>query len=242
MIARMVADHGIDRRRIFVTGLSAGGAMTSVMLATYPEVFAAGAVIAGLPFGVAGNVREALRGMMQSAPRAGRRNSAISVRNASKHKGPWPKVSVWHGSADRTVNPGNADEIVKQWLDVHQFAAGADVGRRWSTAIRARSGGTRMARPSSNPTPSPTWRTARRSASPTTTSAIGTEGAFLIEAGISSSYHIANFFGLTQRVPSQPKPGFPERQTDPAGFAGGSTRAGSRKGAVAADDARAAAP
>ena len=41
------------------------------------------------------------------------------MRKASKHKGPWPKVSVWHGSADRTVNPGNANEIVKQWLDVH---------------------------------------------------------------------------------------------------------------------------
>ena len=43
--------------------------MTSVMLATYPEVFAAGAIIAGLPFGVASNVREALNGMMQSPPR-----------------------------------------------------------------------------------------------------------------------------------------------------------------------------
>ena len=54
MIARMVASTRIDKHRIFITGLSAGGAMTSVMLATYPEVFAAGAIIAGLPFGVAG--------------------------------------------------------------------------------------------------------------------------------------------------------------------------------------------
>ncbi len=74
MIARMAADHGIDTRRIFVTGLSAGGAMTSVMLATYPEVFAAGAVIAGLPYGVASNVREALNGMMQSPTRSCRRS------------------------------------------------------------------------------------------------------------------------------------------------------------------------
>ena len=51
------------------------------------------------------------------------------VRNASNHKGPWPKLSVWHGSADRTVNPANADEIVKQWLDLHRSAFGADVGR-----------------------------------------------------------------------------------------------------------------
>ncbi len=47
MIARMVGDVGIDPRRIFVTGLSAGGAMALVMLATYPEVFAGGAIIAG---------------------------------------------------------------------------------------------------------------------------------------------------------------------------------------------------
>jgi poly(hydroxyalkanoate) depolymerase family esterase len=53
MIAQMVRDYKINQRRIFVTGLSAGGAMTSVMLATYPEVFAGGAVIAGLPYGVA---------------------------------------------------------------------------------------------------------------------------------------------------------------------------------------------
>src|SRR2546423_15033176 len=71
MIARMVREHKIDDRRIFVTGLSAGGAMTSVMLATYPEVFAGGAVIAGLPFGVASNVREALNGMFQSHSRPG---------------------------------------------------------------------------------------------------------------------------------------------------------------------------
>src|SRR5262249_47456843 len=42
---------GVDPRRVFITGLSAGGAMTSAMLATYPEVFSAGAIIAGLPYG-----------------------------------------------------------------------------------------------------------------------------------------------------------------------------------------------
>jgi poly(hydroxyalkanoate) depolymerase family esterase len=120
MIARMVSDHGIDPRRIFVTGLSAGGAMTSVMLATYPEVFAAGAVIAGLPFGVATNLREALNGMLQSSPRSAGELGDL-VRNASEYKGPWPKLSVWHGSADRTVNPANANEIVKQWLDLHHL-------------------------------------------------------------------------------------------------------------------------
>src|SRR5260221_13023375 len=120
MIAHMVGEHNINARRIFVTGLSAGGAMTSVMLATYPEVFVAGAVIAGLPFGVASNVREALNGMFQSPSRPARELGDL-VRNASDHSGPWPKISVWHGSADRTVNPANANEIIKQWLDVHHL-------------------------------------------------------------------------------------------------------------------------
>src|SRR5262249_17063846 len=53
MIETAIVAHGIDRRRVFITGLSAGGAMACVMLAAYPELFAAGAVIAGLPFGTA---------------------------------------------------------------------------------------------------------------------------------------------------------------------------------------------
>ena len=168
MVARMVADHKIDSRRIYVTGLSAGGAMTSVMLATYPEVFAGGAIIAGLPYGIASNVREALGGMMQSTSRPADKLGDL-VRKASKHKGPWPKVSVWHGSADRTVNPGNANEIVKQWLDVHGLPS-RRCRQAMSTAIRAKSGGTPTARPSSNPTPSPTWPMARRWGWPAMTS------------------------------------------------------------------------
>jgi poly(hydroxyalkanoate) depolymerase family esterase len=198
MVARMVADHKIDTRRIYITGLSAGGAMTSVMLATYPEVFAAGAIIAGLPFGIAGNVREALGGMMQPASRPAGKLGDL-VRKASRYKGPWPKVSVWHGSADRTVNPGNADEIVKQWLDVHGLpsapmstgivdghprdvwwnADGETVVESYTISDMAH--GTPLGLAGSD-------------------ERYGAEGAFLIEAGISSSYHIANFFGLTDRV------------------------------------------
>src|SRR5258708_14415322 len=122
MIEQMTRNVGIDRGSIFVTGLSAGGAMTSAMLATYPEIFAGGAIIAGLPYGIATNMQEALKGMFQSPSRAAGELGDV-VRNASTHKGPWPKLSVWHGSADRTVNPSNADEIVKQWLDVHQLPA-----------------------------------------------------------------------------------------------------------------------
>jgi feruloyl esterase len=69
MIERAVSDHGSDSRQVFITGLSAGGAMAAVMLATYPEVFAAGSIIAGLPYGAAANVQEALNAMFQGQSR-----------------------------------------------------------------------------------------------------------------------------------------------------------------------------
>jgi poly(hydroxyalkanoate) depolymerase family esterase len=198
MIARMVGDHKINERRIFVTGLSAGGAMTTVMLATYPEVFAGGAVIAGLPFGVANNVREALNGMFQSPSRPAGELGDL-VRNASTHKGPWPKLSVWHGSADRTVNPANANEIVKQWLDVHDLPStpmseGTVDGyprQIWWNANGETVVESYTITNMAHGTPLGTVDDDER---------YGAKGAFLIEAGISSSYHIANFFGLTQWI------------------------------------------
>jgi poly(hydroxyalkanoate) depolymerase family esterase len=197
MIARMVSDHKLDPRRISVTGLSAGGAMASVMLATYPEVFAAGAIIAGLPFGIASNVREALNGMLQSSSRPAQELGDL-VRQATSHKGPWPKVSVWHGSADRTVNPANANEIVKQWLDVHGLPLApmsvADVDgyprEVWWNADGETIVESYTITDMAHGTPLGIADNDER---------YGEGGAFLIEAGISSSYHIAKFFGLTDR-------------------------------------------
>ena len=128
MIEKAVVDHNVDRRRIYVTGFSAGGAMTAVMLATYPEVFAGGAIIAGVPYkcattsseaihacGVDAFKRETLVPIVNLSPAEwGKR-----VRNASTHPGPWPRVSIWQGTADVKVNPANARELVEQWTNVH---------------------------------------------------------------------------------------------------------------------------
>jgi poly(hydroxyalkanoate) depolymerase family esterase len=198
MITRMAGDAGIDPHRVFVTGISAGGAMTSVMLATYPEVFAGGAIIAGLPFGVATNVREALSGMFQSSSHPAGELGDL-VRNASNHKGPWPKLSVWHGSADRTVNPANANEIVKQWLDVHQLPSapmseGTVDGyphQVWWNADGETTVESYTITDMAHGTPLGVADNDER---------YGAQGAFLIEAGISSSYHIASFFGLTDWI------------------------------------------
>lgn len=195
MVAHMVDTHRIDHKRVFITGLSAGGGMTSVMLATYPEVFAAGAIIAGLPYGIASNLREALDGMFHS-PERPERELGDFVRRASNHRGPWPKISVWHGSADRTVNPGNAGEIVKQWLDLHDLPAApmaetivdgyprkAWWNRDGETLVESY-----VITDMAHGTPLGLADNGQR---------YGIAGAFLLEAGISSSYHIAKFFGLT---------------------------------------------
>jgi feruloyl esterase len=122
MIARASELFEIDRKRVFVTGLSAGGAMASAMLATYPEVFAGGAVIAGLPYGSATSVEEAFAAMFGNRPRAdyplGNR-----VRDASAHRGPWPKISIWQGSADPIVRPVNAEDVITQWTEIHDLTS-----------------------------------------------------------------------------------------------------------------------
>ena len=145
MIEKMITDTGVDRRRVFVTGLSAGGAMTSVMLACYPEVFAGGAIIAGLPYGAAANVQQAFQSMHQCPARPAREWGDL-VRRAASHKGAWPRVSIWHGSADKTVIPDNAREILKQWTDVHGLAAdagGSRHGRRLPASGLGECGGRR---------------------------------------------------------------------------------------------------
>ncbi len=118
MIGAMGTRFPIDPKRIFITGLSAGGAMTSVMLATYPEVFRGGAIIAGLPYGAAATMPQALE-RMRGQGHPDDAAYAAAVRAASAHRGPWPSVSVWHGDTDHTVNTANADRIVGQWRALH---------------------------------------------------------------------------------------------------------------------------
>ncbi len=116
--------------------------MTSVMLATYPDVFAGGAIIAGLPYGAATNVQQAFENMYQCPPRSARAG-AIWCGGVSP-QGPWPRISVWHGGADATVIPPNATEIIKQWTDVHGLPPEPQ-SKPSSMAIPVRSGGTRRA-------------------------------------------------------------------------------------------------
>ncbi len=138
-----------DPRRVFIVGLSAGGAMAAAMLAAYPTTFAAGAVVAGMPVSAAYNGASALLHMRHADRLMNRRTLADCVRRAapptSKPRA-WPRLSIWQGERDQLVEPRNAEALAVQWSAAHGFggAPTADTAPRpgvrrrvWSTPKRA---------------------------------------------------------------------------------------------------------
>jgi poly(hydroxyalkanoate) depolymerase family esterase len=193
MIGHMVRTRGLDAEKVFVTGLSAGGAMAAVLLATYPETFAAGAVVAGLPFRAAGNMQEAfaaMRGTLRLKP------GELAARLAGAAPTPRrrPRLSIWHGLADGTVASRNAKDLARQWASVqglpehpHEVLTRGN----WSRSVwRASDGealiemnllgglghGTPLAAAGDDP--------------------IGEAAPFMLEAGVSSALETARFWRL----------------------------------------------
>ena len=217
MVRHAAAAHGVDTSRVFVTGLSAGGAMTAVMLATYPEVFSAGAILAGLPYGSAASVREALDAMFQGVTRPAPAWGEL-VRGASPHRGPWPRISVWHGDADTTVKPTNASEIVKQWNDVHGIAGRPALESKGTGYIRhawTDDGGRALV----ESVTIPGMAHGAPLAVGEDADGYGVAGPFLLDVGVSSTYEIARFFGVAPEVERE-RVADPIRRPAPAGPAG----------------------
>ncbi|HEY0856266.1 MAG TPA: PHB depolymerase family esterase [Albitalea sp.] len=106
MTREIVATHAIDANRVFVAGLSAGGAMAAIMATTYPELYAAAGIHSGLPHAAANDLVSALRAMKQG-PGAHRRGRTDEERNTV------PTI-VFHGDRDTTVHPCNGDEVIAQ--------------------------------------------------------------------------------------------------------------------------------
>src|SRR5437764_666773 len=100
MTQAVIQRHGIDARRVYVAGLSAGGAMAAILGDAYPDVYAAVGVHSGLPTGSATNVKTAFDAMKHGAASGGTRGAGA------------PPVIVFHGDRDTTVHPVNGEHIV----------------------------------------------------------------------------------------------------------------------------------
>lgn len=121
IINAVKTNYTIDARRIYVAGISAGGGMTSTMLSCYPDVFAAGAVHAGLMYQAATTLTGGTYAMTWTSPYSA--NSA--GKSAWQCGGSQRKqvgLLVFHGTSDITVNPGNGSEVVEQFAQTNDFA------------------------------------------------------------------------------------------------------------------------
>ncbi|MDP2213541.1 PHB depolymerase family esterase [Phenylobacterium sp.] len=202
MTAHAIATYQLEPERVFVSGLSAGGAMAAVMLAAYPDIFAGGAIIAGLPYGVAGNVGQAMMAMRGSDRRDASALGALA-RGASPQGGRTPRVSIWHGAADHTVNPANAEASAGQWAWMHGLAVEPD--ETWSPPGRSHS----------------VWRSPEGGqvmiekhliaglGHGTPLAVDGPDGAgavapYMLEAGVSSSLESLRFWGLAPPAADPP--------------------------------------
>jgi poly(hydroxyalkanoate) depolymerase family esterase len=191
MVATAVQRFNADPKRVFVVGLSAGGAMAAALLAAYPDVFAAGAVVAGLPVGTATGTMQAMMRMAHPGPGRTPADWAKQVQDAvpASHRRGWPPISIWHGAADTVVDPGNADQLVTQWGAVHglPLAPNMDITepnarhRSWTQA-----GETVMEQ----------WVVPGMAHGYPIDAESGVAGPFILDVGLSATRHIAQFWGL----------------------------------------------
>jgi len=144
MTQSVIKQQGIDPRRVFIAGLSAGGAMAAIVAGAYPEIFAAVGVHSGLPTGAASNVAEALTVMKSGEPgmampgKGGRLGAAI--KSPLRPQTSVPTI-VFHGDHDTTVHPRNGEKVIAAVLG--SGTAGPHVeqgvsarGRRYTRSTR----------------------------------------------------------------------------------------------------------
>jgi poly(hydroxyalkanoate) depolymerase family esterase len=112
MIVRLKKQLGSER--VYILGLSAGGAMASNLLVNYPELFNAGAIVAGIPFPCADGLITAIS-CMKNGPSQTAGDLAMRAKKSSPKQKNWPKLSVWSGGNDEIVNPLNATTLAQYW-------------------------------------------------------------------------------------------------------------------------------
>jgi poly(hydroxyalkanoate) depolymerase family esterase len=115
----VIREYPIDPRRVYVAGLSAGGAMAAIMGATYPELYAAVGIHSGLPVGAARDVSSAFAAM---------KNGMAMKQPGKARRKPIP-VIVFHGDRDTTVHPCNGEQALTQCIEPHQPEVAVEKGQ-----------------------------------------------------------------------------------------------------------------
>ncbi len=128
MMATMQSQFNLSATNTHITGLSGGGHLTNVMLATYPDAFAAGAPQSSFPYKCATAFAD-----LSTCAQAGRNYTAQQwgdlVRSAYPgYNGARPKVQIWHGSADSLIYLPNQYQQVMQWTNATAIDAVYDWG------------------------------------------------------------------------------------------------------------------
>lgn len=194
MIDAMVQRHSVDPSRVYIVGLSAGGAMAAAMLATYPELFRGGAVVAGIPYGCADTVSKALQCMNPGIDLTAN-DWGTRVRGTTGGETRFPPVSIWHGTADTRVLPRNREELVDQWTALHGIP---------STSVRTERTGRIERKVYTDDAGVPQVESVsvegHGHAFPIDgTTACGRSGDFVVSAGVCAAREIARFWGLVER-------------------------------------------
>lgn len=139
MVNQVKANYTIDDNRVFVGGLSAGAAMSVIMGATYPDIFAAISVGAGLEYKAATNLTGAYTAMSSGGPNPIQQGDAAYTAMGN-YKRVVP-VIVFHGTSDYTVYPVNADQVISQWAQTNDKASdGVDNNNLDDTADQTNTG------------------------------------------------------------------------------------------------------
>ncbi|GIF46491.1 poly(hydroxyalkanoate) depolymerase family esterase [Asanoa ferruginea] len=210
MVGYAVSNYGTAADRVYVSGLSAGGAMSAVMLATYPDVFAAGSVVAGIAYRCATSMVNAFTCMNPGVDKTPAQWGDL-VRGAFPgYTGARPKVAIWHGTADYTVATANANESRDQWTNVLGISASP-------TSTSSLPGGTTQERYGNDQvrvyrvsgmghgTPVDPGSAADQ---------CGTAAAYFLDT-ICSAYYDATFFGLNTGGPTTPPTSAPPTTAPP---------------------------
>lgn len=124
IVAAVRRDYPVDPQRIYVAGLSAGAAMAVILGSTYPDVFAAVGVSAGVAYRAAVNLGGALFSLAGNNGDA-RPKAQAALRAMGRHRRVVPLIA-FQGSTDKTVRPAQSAHLVEQWLLTARLAAAAD--------------------------------------------------------------------------------------------------------------------